>query len=111
MSISRIDIITIESNEKFVKDSVLKYGCKYSEVIVKSELTEDFVISICYGVIEGNGKTSVLRKRVYNFNTLDQVYFDGNVYDTKYCEKLTFEDVIDSAKGSLSYQLKKLNAL
>ena len=100
-------------NERIVKESIESYGCKYvGDLIVKSQVTEDFVITIAYGVIDGTGeKMSVLRVRIYNFNTMNEVFFDGNVYDTTYCESVTFEDVIEKARGYLSYQLKKLSSL
>jgi hypothetical protein len=100
-------------NEKIVRESIENYGCKYvGDLVVKSKVTEDFVISIAYGVIDGKGeKMSILRVRIYNFNTMNEVFFDGNVYDTTYCEGVSFEDVIEKTKSLLNYQLKKLSSL
>ncbi len=91
-------------------ESIMKYGCKYSDIITKTKTFNSFECSICYGIIEGKN-SSVLRVRLYNINTLNEVYFEGNVYDTSYCEKISFEEVIEDAKNYLSYQLNKLNEL
>jgi hypothetical protein len=106
----RMNEISIKYNEEFVQNSIEKYGCTYSNLVVKSTIVSEYVITIGYGEVEGK-KSSVLRYRVRNFNTLEEILFEGNVYNTDFCEGLTFDDVIKKAVKSLEYNFKKLSAL
>ena len=112
---TRITELMKNVNDKFIRESILTYGCKLKEIKINSIIKDEFTITIGYGIIEKDYKTdktqSILRMTVYNFNTLDRIYFDGNVYDTKFCENLTFEKVLSDCKKTLSYQLKKINEI
>lgn len=99
------------ANDKFIRESILTYGCKLKEIKIKSIVKNEFTITIGYGILEKNFELSILRVTVYNFNTLDRIYFEGNVYDTKFCENLTFEKVLSDCKKTLCYQLKKINEI
>lgn len=102
-------------NDRFIKESIEKYNCKLKEIKINSIIKDEFTITIGYGIIDRDYKTdkteSVLRVTIYNYNTLDRIYFDGNVYDTNFCENLTFEKVLNDCKKNLSYQLNKLNEI
>ncbi len=111
----KINQIMLNVDNNFIKESILKYSCKVKEIKINSILKDEFTITIGYGIIDKDYKTdktqSVFRVSVYNFNTLNRIYFDGNVYDTSHAENLTFEKVLNDCKKNLSYQLNKLNEI
>ena len=111
----KINQIMLNVDNKFIRESILNYGCELKEIKINSILKDEFTITIGYGIIDKNYRTektqSILRVSVYNFNTLNRIYFDGNVYDTNFCENLTFEKVLNDCKKNLSYQLNKLNEI
>lgn len=110
-----IDEIMLSVDNNFIRESILNYGCELKEIKINSIVKDEFTITIGYGVINKNYKTektqSILRVSVYNFNTLNRIYFDGNVYDTNHAKNLTFEKVLNDCKKSLMYQLNKINEI
>jgi hypothetical protein len=100
------------SCEKEVRDSIIRYGepnVKFSEIIVRQERRGTYIISLAHGIAPHNPKTAVFRYHVKCFSTYETLALDGNVYDTKWAEKVDFQYAVDKVIGSMKYHIKKLS--
>jgi hypothetical protein len=88
------------------KDSILSYNSDIKEFIDQSIECDGMNVILIYGVTNSKYMNHIYRMAIYEKNSTQSLYRDGNVIDN---QGYTIEDVRYKAKQYLSHYINKLN--
>jgi len=95
-----------EMQIRIEKDSILSYNSDIKEFIDQSIECDGMNVILIYGVTNSKYMNHIYRMAIYEKNSTQSIYRDGNVIDN---QGYTIEDVRYKAKQYISHYINKLN--